>query len=506
MCQIDALRRLRCERDVVKRALANLPKTLDETYDRIFLAIPDEERLFVYHALQWINYHSKLHNKGIPCEILLQAAQKSIAVRTASQSDRFYDKETFRELCGCLINITEEKSPHLIGGLRLNTPAASFAHYTVYEYLNSTRISNIFPASLTVCEENLRENCMEIALLEAQHVEQNKLQKWKYSSNNSLSWETLLMIGDFNTYCVVSALFSLCKWPIKISQQDALSTLAFDLLDPSKPNFHILCAAASQLQRANIELFHQYRWRQESFFWAFEWRWYPMDDNDAVHFLHISLMALGPGRFSTDPLALAKKFLQRKDAYNFLRTQLDFTSSASFPDDSRYNFYGSVIEVLAQLGLMDNRMINLVLEYSTRLFDPSKVLLLCIGFHNHKSCVGSCAVERLLELGADPNGTGYRVTPLQIAVYYYDFAGVSMLLKAGAEPNYTGNKDGVFWGGNTIMNRFDHHRNDFPLRICKRVALLKNYRHDEKEQIEKILLQYGSIVPHDDYDYSSHLT
>lgn len=506
MCQIDALRRLRCERDVVKRALANLPKTLDETYDRIFLAISDEERLFVYHALQWIDYHSKLHNsKGIPCEILLQAAQKSIAVRTANQNDRFYDKETFRELCGCLINITQENSPWFIENLH---PAASFAHYTVYEYLSSNRISKNFSASLTVCEENLRENCMETTLLEAQHVEQNELQKWKYSSNDSLSWEKHPMVEDFNTYCVVSALLSLRNWPIEISQQDALSTLAFDLLDPSKPNFQILCAAVSQLHGSNFN-FSRYKWLEENYFWALKWNSYPTS-NDAVHFLHISLMALDPGRRSTDPLALAKEFLQRKDTYNFLQTQLNFTSKVHFLIGflSVCDFHASVIEVLAQISSADNRIFNLVLEYSTGLFDPSKVLPLCIGFHYHRFCVGSCAVERLLELGADPNGKVYRVTPLQIAVSCLDFEGVSMLLKARAEPNDTGNKDGVFGGENTIMRWFNHLDNASPLRIYRRFKPIRyttTRRLTLKYRIEQILLQYGSIeIPSPPEPEASH--
>ncbi|MCJ1452480.1 hypothetical protein MMC28_002823 [Mycoblastus sanguinarius] len=51
VCQIDVLQRLKCERGVFKKALGNLPKTLDEMYDRILLTIPEEEQLFVHHAL-----------------------------------------------------------------------------------------------------------------------------------------------------------------------------------------------------------------------------------------------------------------------------------------------------------------------------------------------------------------------------------------------------------------------------------------------------------------------
>src|SRR5947207_4392575 len=89
VCQIDALQRLKCERHIVKNALENLPRTLDETYDRIFLRIPEEERLFVYHALQWISYHNELHGNCIPCSVLLQAVARSTAMLSDSQNVRF---------------------------------------------------------------------------------------------------------------------------------------------------------------------------------------------------------------------------------------------------------------------------------------------------------------------------------------------------------------------------------------------------------------------------------
>ena len=143
MCQIDVVQRLRYERDVVQKALRNLPKSLDETYDRIFLTIPEEDRPFVYHALQWIRFHNKLYGgRGIPVEVLIQAAEKSLVRLTASHLERFHDMETIRELCGCLINITMEKSIyHSNSSVIPSVLAVSFAHYLVREYLDSSRMS-----------------------------------------------------------------------------------------------------------------------------------------------------------------------------------------------------------------------------------------------------------------------------------------------------------------------------------------------------------------------------
>ena len=490
VCQIDVLGRLKSDRYVVKKALANLPKTLDETYDRIFLAIPEEERLFVYQALQWINYHNKLYESGgIPCAILLQAAGKSTAVLTANQNDRFYDKETFWELCGCLIKITPEDSPYVLGELELATSAVSFAHYTVFEYLNSTRISKNFRVYLTACKESLKDNCMEITLLEAQHVEQNELWERKTASEDKLKVGDAV-IGDFNVYCVVSALLSLRKWGSEISQQDTLSTLAIDLLDPSKPNFPILHAAAWQIEASTELLFSVNDMGGENRFWTLRWNSHPTDTN-AVLLLNILLLT-----FQCDgSLALAKKLLQRQHTYDFLQTRLNFTSTEWVLDKfiehdtgfgfhgKEFIFHGSIIEVFAHWSSVNEEIFTLLLEYSTRLSDPSKVLFICIGFHDH--CYAEpCVVERLLELGADPNGIGYRITPLQTAVAGSDFEAVSILLKAGADPNDTGNPDGIVWEEGTPMNKwFSYLHNASPLSIC---------RQEEDEKIEEILLQYGA--------------
>jgi hypothetical protein len=497
VCQIDALQRLKCERDVVKKALANLPKTLDETYDRIFLTIPEEEHLFVHHALQWIYYHNELYDgEGIPCAVLLQGVGKSTVGLTANQNERFYDNETLRELCGCLINITPENSTDVLGNIHHTTLAVSFAHYTVREYLDSTRISKSSTAYFTACKENLKQNFMEITFSEAQHIELNELWEWETASNDTCDVIDAVE-GNFNGYCVVSALLSLRKWPHEISKQDTLCTLAIDLLDPSKPHFQILRAAAFHIEDS-MSSFTNRNWFSEGHFWEVLWDPEPCD-TDAVHLLNLLLLAL----LSSECLALAKKFLQGKDTKDFLQTRLTFTAEVWHVVSDHvghYIFDGSIIEVFAQLAVRTADGFKLLLEYGTGLFDPSKVLLLFIGGHDHNlkyDCEGYCPAERLLELGADPNMIGYQVTPLQIAVVSWDFEGVSTLLNAGADPNDTGNSDGIVWEMGTLLSRFNHLHNASPLYICRNFecilkGLLKDEREKNLKKIEATLLQYGA--------------
>jgi hypothetical protein len=498
VCQIDALQRLKCERDVVKKALANLPKTLDETYDRIFLTIPEGEHPFVHHALQWIYYHNELYRgEGIPCAVLLQGVGKSTAELTANQNERFYDNETLRELCGCLINITPGNSTDALGKTR-TVFVVSFAHYTVREYLDSTRIPKNSTVYLTACKENLKQNFMEITFLEAHHIEQNDLWKGGTASNNSCDVVDAIE-EDFNVYCVVSALILLRERPLEISQQDTLCTLAIDLLDPSKPHFQILNATARHIE-ASTNLFSEREWFCEGQFWNVMWDPYP-NDTDAVHLLNLLLLT----HFSSECLVFAKKFLQGKDTKDFLQTRLTLTMDVwhvvSERDTENYIFDGSIIEVFAQLAFEWADVFELLLEYGTGLFDPSRVLLLFIGRHyidleNEYSRYRQ--VERLLELGADPNMIGYQVTPLQIAVVSWDFKSVSTLLKAGADPNGTGNSDGVFWEKGTLMSRFNHLHNASPLYICRNFKCIfeEDYLTEKREKdlrkIEAILLQYGA--------------
>lgn len=508
MCQIDALRRLKCERDIVKRALANLPKTLDETYDRIFLTIPDEEHLFVYHAFQWIKYHNDLYDgANIPCSVLLEAVGKSTAAVTANQIECFYDQETLRELCGCLINITPEEYSYG----RIETLTVSFAHYTVREYLDSARISEHSTVYTTACKGNLKQDFMKITLFEAHHVKQNKLLEEGTDSIDTSN--AIHAANDFNAYCVVSALLSITKWPSEISQHNVLCTLAIDLLDPSKPNFQLLSATARHFSNE----FPEYDFEFDAPFWQIEWNSDP-GDNDAVHFLNISIISIHSCKYwESECLALARKFLQGKDSYNFLQTRLNFSarfwnmlSSQDGGGGIDIYFDGSIIEFFAQKASQNQMTFKLLLEYGTGLFDPSRILLFFIGHHDHgffDCCDEYCMVKRLLKLGADPNETEYRVTPLQIAVISGDSEGVGLLMKAGADPNDSGNTNGIIWRDKTPMHQFSYLHGYSPLHICRFFDFNGDDWPPEKDipirqNIEAILLQYGAeaILSSPEYD------
>ena len=491
VCQIDSLQRLKCERGTIQKALKNLPKTLNETYDRIFLAVPEEERLFVEHALRWIAHHNEIYNgPGIACEVLIQATEASMLSLTGNQNERFYDKDTLREVCGCLINILPEEVGGCLATHHQTYISVSFAHYSVREYLDSTPTSNAVFGYHTM---DLKHRFLEITLSEAQRIESNDL--WELETDCTDNSDVIEAVySNFNIYCVISALLSLYKFPSHICRHSTLNALAIDLLDPSMPHFATMEAAAFSIERATHSFGIQ-DFAPGECFWTVEW--HPDTSPELKHLYNLLLLA----ESRSECLPYAKTYLQGKDLKGLLQAQLCFERpvwNIRWDDFETYLLKGSLIEVFAQLEAQSGDTFKLLVDVGAGLFDPSIALLLYIGGHVHSDhCDPLCPLQRLLELGADPNLRGYRVTLLQIATFLGDYEGVEMLLKAGAMPNDTGSPDGVIWREDSIMHDFNHLHGASPLWICRAFAI--NQRPgwsravaNERKKIEALLLYHGA--------------
>ena len=243
VCQIDSIQRLKCERKSIQKALKNLPKTFYETYDRIFLAVPEEERLFVDHVLRWIVHHNGLFNHRIPCEVLIEAAEASMLSVIGNQNECFYDRDTLREVCGCLIDISPEDTLDFNRNSGRTYMSVSFAHCTVREYLDMNRTSDANLSYRTIGRGDLNDDFLEITLSEAQHIKTNE--SWNSKSNLMAEADDIgAGFSTFHNYCVSSALLSLFEFPSQIGPHGTLSTLAIYLLDPSKPHYPTLYATA----------------------------------------------------------------------------------------------------------------------------------------------------------------------------------------------------------------------------------------------------------------------
>src|SRR4051794_11450678 len=102
-CQIQAIERLRDPRQLTT-TLDNLPQDLNETYIRIFEAIPEADRQFVRHVLVWIIGDSRapwMVTRGINAKLLVEA----VAHDLYGPGHPLFDFDYLQELCGCLISV-----------------------------------------------------------------------------------------------------------------------------------------------------------------------------------------------------------------------------------------------------------------------------------------------------------------------------------------------------------------------------------------------------------------
>ncbi|ORY14307.1 hypothetical protein BCR34DRAFT_585914 [Clohesyomyces aquaticus] len=137
VCQVEVIKRLKCDRWLVESTLKNLPKTLHETYDRILIAIPIEDRIWVYHVLAWICLEEDLPflgdiGKPMMSSFVLKAATRSATSVAPHLQVRHYDLETLRELCGCLVQVSDLNPKNAND----TSKEVTLAQYTVREYLD----------------------------------------------------------------------------------------------------------------------------------------------------------------------------------------------------------------------------------------------------------------------------------------------------------------------------------------------------------------------------------
>ena len=468
-------------------ALNNLPKTLNETYDRILLTAPEEDRLFIDHALRWIAYHNDIyHSFAMPSKILIEATEASILDLTGSRSERFYDEETVREICGCLISPAE-----YIGKGPSQIPLSfRFPHYSVREYLDrNCSIGTVFgPCTVG---KSLADRLIKITLLKAQCSD--SYERWESGSDTMDKTDIIEAIKcSFDVYCMVSALISLERLPRTVCQDSTITALAIDLLNPSMPHFAKMEAAACTIEQ-RTRFFGDQGMVLDDNFWAVQW--HTITYKEPQHLYNLLVLS----ESNKEYLELAKTFLQSKNISKLLKAHVSFKRTVM--DDIRggpceLEFDGPFVEIVAQQTMHWQPAFELLNEVGAGFFDPSVALLMSIGSHND-GCVGDCFLDRLVKLGANPNLKGYRVTPLQIATYRLDSKAVYTLLEAGALPNDIGSVDGIVRMGE-LMKYFTRLHGTSPFQMCRDGHYVVRAWEDERDtelkrdEIEALLLQYGA--------------
>lgn len=168
---MDVLRRLR-DPVAIQAALNELPEDLDEMYERVFMSIPKHDRAFAQKTLEALCFGNESQTEFTPNELVAAVCK---ALSDSPTSCQLSTVDDLRETCGCLIkeyyhDMAKEDYCYRIGisiedleTIESNTPQSrsitviSFAHYTVKEYIVSTRIqrSPRSEVSLFACAMNV---------------------------------------------------------------------------------------------------------------------------------------------------------------------------------------------------------------------------------------------------------------------------------------------------------------------------------------------------------------
>jgi ankyrin repeat protein len=162
-CQLEALKRC-LKASLIRQALRNLPRTLDETYTRLFLDIDPNYQQDAKYALAWLAF------SGRPLQLAELA--EAIAIDPTSNrpfdpEERFPDPESVFHILSSLITVSSDEnwdqafdSPDTFG----SAVTVQLAHFSVKEYLVSDRIlespARYFAASTSVAQRFISECCL----------------------------------------------------------------------------------------------------------------------------------------------------------------------------------------------------------------------------------------------------------------------------------------------------------------------------------------------------------
>jgi len=156
-CQLDVLRKC-VNPKKLKEALHNLPPTLDETYCRILCAIDDDFQEYAIRILRWLAFSTRP----------LRLAEVAGVMAVNPDSDPAFNRDEVLKdpldvgsIYSSLITVTS-------GDEQSQGPLVLLAHYSVKEYLVSTRIQRsraaLYGLNERMCHEWIARCCLKYLL------------------------------------------------------------------------------------------------------------------------------------------------------------------------------------------------------------------------------------------------------------------------------------------------------------------------------------------------------
>ncbi|KAK4141538.1 uncharacterized protein C8A04DRAFT_14034 [Dichotomopilus funicola] len=476
VCQLDILRRLK-HQNRVREAIKNLPETLDETYERIFSCIAPEDVDLVRHCLWWTMFHNAVWDLEVllPTQVLIDTYYLMTGKELADDEPLVPNLEILKDSCGCLLSFqaTDENGDFKV----------SLAHYTVREYLESSRSSTgqsrLFTRSGKAphieAATALFNQLLEVEAEVDVGAMETCLENYDHSG---------VITANTSTYRLFTGLRIAWRGEIEVRP-----SLIFDLLDPHKPHFRHLISVVGKLWIGGII-------PRSHLLPDFSSMVLTPSDNPPEAALMAHLLWL-------NRLDLARELLRGPESARIWEAQLLGRVEITVWDETdtyiggfRY-FSGNIVELFATVGrntasfLRDEALeaLRLLLDHGLDRFDPTSILVHFIGTHGHwedEACSRDCPLQRLLSMGADPNAPGYPCTPLQIAVLGRDLDGIQALLQAGADLNATGSTEVKDWEEDGVLGLFCGLRGVKPIDILRARKFLSMENFDRKVEDDEV--------------------
>ncbi|USP74830.1 putative multiple ankyrin repeats single kh domain protein [Curvularia clavata] len=158
VCQLDMLAQCR-NRATLRKSLATLPQTLDQTYDRILTAISEQDSDFAMRILQWLTFSAR----PMSVEEIAEVVAIDVAREPAFDRDEVLeDPLEAINICSSLVAITTNNAE---GRKRPTQRIIALAHYSVQEYLMSDRIkrgqAKQYSMEAVECHNMITEGCLK---------------------------------------------------------------------------------------------------------------------------------------------------------------------------------------------------------------------------------------------------------------------------------------------------------------------------------------------------------
>ncbi|KAI4934090.1 hypothetical protein J4E86_011472 [Alternaria arbusti] len=203
-CQLDVIAECR-NLSMLRKSLATLPQTLDQTYDRILTAIKEEDRMYTIRILQWLTFSAR----PLSLEEVAEVAAIDVAREPAFDCDEvLVDPLEALEICSSLVTVKMEESdsyrdwildmdqdyysePEVLSGI------VTLAHYSVQEYLVSERIK-LGPAKQYSMTESGCHKAMTIGCLGYLNRFQGPLSKELYNRSPLAGYCAKFWIDHFH--------------------------------------------------------------------------------------------------------------------------------------------------------------------------------------------------------------------------------------------------------------------------------------------------------------------